>query len=114
MNSMFNSLDEMIDNYEERKILNFKKDKLIIDTCRVTDSLDPFETAVSHPDYKNGEWIVVETYTTKELAKKGHFKWVEKMISKETPSELIDVSTCWSGELLRIQCNGKIIRKKNI
>lgn len=34
------------------------------------------ETAVSHPFYNRGLWVVVETYTDPEQAKEGHDKWV--------------------------------------
>ena len=84
---------EMTDNYEERKIDNTKIGECIIDTCSVNDSTEPYETGVAHPLYDDGEYVIVELYATKELAKKGHKKWVKIMSSKELPKELKDVST---------------------
>ena len=80
----------MAGNYEERKVVNFKRDNLIIDTCMVTDDPEyPYETAVKHPEYNNNEWIIVEQYHTKEESKIGHDKWVENMTG-ELPDELPD------------------------
>ena len=90
---MFNFFS-MQGNYEERKVDNYEKDNIVIDTCRVTDSLQPYETGVCHPKYNNGNWIIVEMYDTKEDAKKGHDKWVKKMTSSKPPKQLKDVSNC--------------------
>ena len=70
---------EMSGNYEERKVANYSEGKLVVDTCAVTDSSKPYETGITHPDYKDGDWIVVELYDTKEQALEGHDKWVKKM-----------------------------------
>jgi hypothetical protein len=83
---------DMMDDYKERKVKRFEKDKLVVDTARVTDSTKPFETAVEHPDYKSGEFIVVENYDTKEDAEKGHERWVMTMTAETLPEELRDVS----------------------
>ena len=83
----------MISNYEERKIDRFEKDELTVDTCSVTDSDKPYETAVEHPHYNNGKWVIVETYDTKEAAQRGHNKWVKKMTGKKLPASLKDVSS---------------------
>lgn len=83
----------VIGTYDERKIDKFEEGDLIIDTCLVTDSEKPYETAISHPKFNNGKWVIVELYDTKEEAKKGHNKWVKIMTSKEFPKELNDVSS---------------------
>lgn len=90
---MFGFFD-MLDNYEERKVDRFEKDDLIISTANVTDSSKPYETAVAHPSYKNGNFLVVELYDTIEKAKEGHNQWVDKMTSDELPESLKDVGTC--------------------
>jgi hypothetical protein len=82
----------MMDNYEERKVERYEKGGLIIDTCSVTDSTQPYETGICHPKYNDGEWVIVEQYDTEEDARLGHAKWVKKMTSKRLPKTLNDVS----------------------
>jgi hypothetical protein len=89
---MFGFLN-MLENYETRKVSRFEKDKLIIDTCAVTDSTKPFETGIKHPNYNNSKWIIVELYATKREAQSGHNKWIKVMTSKKLPKTLKDVST---------------------
>ena len=72
----------------------FGKQGLIIDTCGgMSDSLHNYETAVQHPEYNDGKWIIVESYDTEEDAHNGHEKWVKIMTSDFLPAELKDVST---------------------
>ena len=87
------SFMSMANNYEERKVDRYEADGLIIDTCAVTDSDQPYETGVSHHAYNNGDWVIVELYPTREAAQAGHKKWVEKMTAKELPKSLVDVGT---------------------
>jgi len=89
----------MMDNYEERKVDRFEKGKLIVDTCSVTDSEQSFETGIQHPNYNNGDWIIVEMYNSKKEARIGHDKWVKKMTAKRFPKELKDVSTATMAKL---------------
>ena len=44
---MFEWID-MIDNYEQRKVANYKNEIFEIDTCYVTDRPRPYETAIRH------------------------------------------------------------------
>ena len=83
----------MADTYEQRKVDHFEKNDLAIDTCAVTD-IDGFdyETAIEHPAYNEGAWVIVEQYITKEEAQKGHDKWVKKL-TKKLPDKLKDVAT---------------------
>lgn len=83
----------MMGNYEDRKVARHESNGMIVDTAAVTDSAQPFETAVSHPSYNGGKWVIVELYDTKELAKTGHKKWVKKMTKGKLPKSLRDVST---------------------
>jgi len=92
----------MKNNYEERKIDRYEKDEITIDTCAVTDSDEPYETGIKHPKYKDGEWVIVEMYNSKEEAETGHNKWVKIMTSDNLPEELVDVSTCTVVKLLKL------------
>ena len=96
----------MAANYTERKVDHYEKDGLVIDTCPVTDSSEPFETAVQHPNYNDGKWIVVQTYNSKEEAETGHKKWVKKMTKKTLPNQLEDVSTAVIAEFCDIGGTG--------
>lgn len=91
---MFGFLEEMMANtYENRKVARYEKDDVFVDTCRITDSEQPYETAVAHPKYNDNKIVIVEMYNTEEEAKRGHSKWVKKMTSKKLPKTLKDVST---------------------
>lgn len=86
----------MFGNYEQRKVDRYESpgiDGLMVDTCAVTDSTWSYETAVMHPAYNDGKWVIVEGYETKEKAQTGHKRWVKKMTSKRLPKTLRDVST---------------------
>jgi hypothetical protein len=96
----FNQLSKEEQN--NRRVDHFEKDKLVIDTCLVTDSEKPYETAVSHPQFNKGKWIIVETYNTKEESQVGHLKWVEKMTQDLLPTELTDVSMAEIAKLMDV------------
>lgn len=81
----------MMGNYEDRKVDNFEQGDLVVDTCAVTDSTQPYETAVQHPRYNGGKWVIVELYPTKEEAQEGHNRWVATMTTNP-PATLRDVS----------------------
>jgi len=106
----------MANNYEERKIARFEEGDLLISTCSVTDSNQPYETAISHPFYNGGQFIIVEMYDTSKAARVGHKEWINKMTSDELPVQLEDVSTAG----IALMCdaaqpseNSWRIRKKN-
>lgn len=93
---MFNFLS-MADNYEQRVVANFVPEGAsdwLVDTAAVTDSEQPFETAVQHPRYNEGAIVIVELYDTREEALAGHERWVKTMTAKKLPATLKDVSTC--------------------
>lgn len=100
MRDLFSFL-EMVNNYEMRKVAQYhnEKTKLYISTCAVNDSEANYETGIGHPEYNEGEIIVVDNYMTKEEAEKGHKKWVKKMTS-HLPESLSDVSQCGVRSLL--------------
>jgi len=83
----------ILGDYDERKIGRFEDGKLIIDTCMVCDADENYETAITHPAYNSGKWVIVETYATEELAKVGHAKWVRTMTAPELPDRLFDVGS---------------------
>ena len=80
-----------VGNHAERKVDTYDKDDLFVDTCRISDSSQPFETAIAHPDYNDNKIVIVELYDTSEEAQQGHDKWVDKML-KNPPRQLVDVS----------------------
>jgi hypothetical protein len=77
-------------NHEDRVVANYKQVGLIVDTARVSDGAHPFETGVSHPKYKHGDWVIVEAYDSQEAAQIGHAKWVKIMTAEELPSSLTE------------------------
>ncbi len=95
---MFDFLS-MQGNYAERKVSRYEKNGLTVDTCAVTDSDKPFETAIQHKKYNDNKWIIVELYSTKAKSKIGHKKWVKQMTNKKLPFELKDVSTATIAKL---------------
>ncbi len=62
----------MSSTYKERKVVHYEQGDVFVDTCRVTDSDQPFETAVGHPKYNKGQLVIVEMYDTIEAAKLGY------------------------------------------
>jgi hypothetical protein len=89
----------MMGNYEQRKVENTIINGTVIDTCRVTDSSQPYETGIQNPLYHDGDWVIVEMYSTEEAARKGHAKWVKKF-SNKLPESLVDVGTSTIAQLL--------------
>lgn len=89
----------------------FGRQGLIIDTAGgMDDSLHPYETAVSHPEYNNGDWVIVASYDTEDEAYKGHEKWIKIMTADSLPVELIDISTASIARLRDDVC-GNAFRK---
>jgi hypothetical protein len=91
MENLFGFMD-MAGTYEQRKVANTKINDAIIDTCAVTDSEQPYETAIQHKAYNEGQWVIVEMYDTKKQSIIGHKKWVNKF-KNDLPEKLEDVST---------------------
>lgn len=95
--SMFGFLDDL-NNHEERKVAHYENTEsgLVVDTCRVSDGQEPFETAVRHPRYNNWKWVVVESYVSREVSEEGHKRWVVTMTAAVLPSILRD---CGNAEI---------------
>ena len=55
-------------NYESRSLGRYEEDNLFVSTALVTDSDDPYETAIAHPFYNEGTIVIVETYDSKDDA----------------------------------------------
>ena len=73
-------LVDMIFNYEERKVQRDECENFTLDTCEVYDRTWIYETAVSHKNYNNGKWIILEGTNTKEAALEAHKKWLKGFI----------------------------------
>ena len=99
MFGMFNFMSDA-DNYEERKIDRYDGEGFCIDTCAVSDGEKPYETAIQHPEYNDGDWIVVEAYNTPLAAQKGHKRWIEIMTSDHLPDSLKDCGNAEIAQLL--------------
>ncbi len=106
------SFFDMMDDYDDRKIARHEKDDLLVSTAEVTDSGQPYETAVSHPKYNDDKIIIVEMYDTKAEAKRGHKRWVGKMTAKRLPKELRDVSTSGISQLCDVFHSDEDWRKR--
>lgn len=79
-----------VDNYKQRKVARFETTDLIVSTARVSDGLKPFETAVKHPNYNEGNIVIVESYNTKKQAQQGHNKWIKVMTAETLLLSLVD------------------------
>ena len=73
------SLVKIVDSandYDERKIdrteFRVGEVEVLVSTCFVADSLDPYETAICFGE----SFKVVETYRNPVVAKEGHDRWV--------------------------------------
>lgn len=83
----------MAGDYDQRAVARYEEGDVFVDTCRVYDSDQPYETAVSHPKYNDNKLIIVQLYDTKEEAQAGHDFWVKTMTSESLPDTIEDVST---------------------
>jgi len=75
-----------------KRIALFQKEEFTVSTVTPSDTNEP-ETAVEHPDYNNGKWVIVEEYKSIGDAKIGHEKWVKAMTAEILPEILVDVSS---------------------
>ena len=91
----------MAGNYDSRKVARFEDagTGLVVSTAEVIDGAKPYETAITHPDYNEGEWVVVEAYASKKAAQTGHNRWVKTMQAKRLPKELVDCCNSEIGQM---------------
>ncbi len=87
------------ENYDDRKVDRYESGDLIVDTAGVSDGEQPYETAVAHPRYNSGKWVIVEAYSTKVEAQTGHERWVRVMTDPQLPTVLTD---CLNSEISRL------------
>ena len=87
-------------NYEERRIGRDDYPWGFISTCRVSDGAKPYETAVEHGNYNNGEIVIVENYDTKEDAAAGHARWIARMTIPPLPATLYGCNNSCVQQLL--------------
>jgi hypothetical protein len=90
-NGMFDFLTDAT-NYEDRAIAHWLSDDgtVEVDTCRVGDGHQPTETAVIHPAYNDGKWMIVEAYPTVKQAQAGHERWVDLCRRDALPAVIAD------------------------
>jgi len=78
-------------DYEDRKVLQYDSEGLFVSTAWVSDC-EWYETAIAHPDYYNGDLIVVEQYgDDRDAAQVGHARWLERMVTEPLPECLKDI-----------------------
>jgi hypothetical protein len=75
-------------NYSERRVDRFIDGDLTISTAEVSGGFKPFETAIEHPSYNDGNWVIVEAYNTRDEAQVGHDRWVKIMTIEPLPTKL--------------------------
>lgn len=80
---------DMLGTYEERKVDNFRNDLFCVDTVSVTDRDLPYETAISHKDFNNGDWIILGWRGTKEEAQEYHDEIVERFLNDNGEIETV-------------------------
>jgi len=92
----------MTSTYESRKIDRYENEDahVTVSTATINDSPAYAETAVCHPDYNDGKWIIVENHADRKSAQKAHNNWVKTITTKPLPNKLVDVSRCEVRELL--------------
>jgi len=90
-------------NYDSRVVDSYDTDSLTVDTCKVSDGNQPYETGVLYPEAYSSEWIIVEAYDNAELAQAGHNKWVHLMTTFPLPEVLIDCQNAEIAQCLPIE-----------
>ncbi len=98
--SIFDFLKD-VGNYDERVVARYEVEDLVIDTARVSDGRQPYETAVRHPSYNSGDWVIVEGYTTERDSAIGHNRWVKAMTTLPLPTVLTDCCNAECSQLIK-------------
>lgn len=106
---MFNFFRD-IDNYETRRIGKWVNEDAtsMVSTACVSDGQQPYETAFQHPDYNDGEMVIVEAYDTKDQAIAGHERWLKIMQTDPLPDHLEDCANSEIASLL----DGKMLHPR--
>jgi len=110
---MFNIMNIlcMENTYDARKVGRWQKGKRFVSTCSVTDGAKPYETAFAHPNYNDGDMVIVESYNTRKQAEKGHEKWVKVMTKGPLPKVLNDCANAEVAQFLKA-VGGKMTFKR--
>jgi hypothetical protein len=107
---MFSFLSD-IGNHADRVVGRYPKNgPFLVDTARVSDGEQPYETAVQHPEYNNGKMVIVEAYPTREKANIGHARWVKIMTSDSLPDKLVD---CLNSGISQVALSGANVFLRN-
>jgi len=97
---------DMMFNHKDREIARYEQDNtLIVDTAFVTDSDKTCETAILHPRYNDGKWIIVEAYDTEFEARIAHDEWVKIITTEPLPDVLVDRGLSYVGLLRDVVAN---------
>jgi hypothetical protein len=86
-----------LEPYENRKIGYVDNGKIIVSTIKAKDK---YETAISHPDYADGELITVELYNTEQEARDGHSKWFVTINDEILPEEITNYIQDMEGNVI--------------
>ena len=87
-------------NYDERCVGRYDNDDLMVSTARVSDGAQPYETAVAHPKYNDGDMVIVEAYDSGGEAKAGHERWVATMTNGKLPTQLTNCCNAGVSQML--------------
>ena len=87
------------ENYSERMVDRYQEGKILVSTACVSDGDKLYETAIEHPEYKDGKIIVVEAYDTRKEAKQGHERWLKIIVDGPLPDYLLDCQNAKIGQL---------------
>lgn len=70
----------IFESYEKRKVGRDEINGFTISTVNTPNC--GYETAISHEEFDNGNWIVVQYHSDKAEAAENHVKWCEKFTNK--------------------------------
>ena len=84
MNDLFGWIN-MINTGDARRVGQYNKNGVFVDTSKVTDADKPYETGIEHPLFNGGVMIIVEYYDTVEQATEGQEKWVKLLTGVDLP-----------------------------
>src|SRR4051794_13089256 len=88
-------------NYESRKVGRNDFDWGFVSTAYCSDGEMPYETAVEHVAYNDGQMVIVENYETAEEAAEGHDRWVKTMTADDLPEKLVDCCNAGIAQLCK-------------
>lgn len=86
---------EMAGTYDQRNICHdVTSNKFEIDTSIVTDRTYKYESAVSHPEFNRGAWVILDSAPDEESAKVMHQSFIDYFEEEgDSLEELVDAYT---------------------